>query len=182
MLDGCDWWCPLLGETRTFTYTIQPRLESTCPIDFMDTGDRDFIGRRDEEAKADTVARTMDPATAPLTDDEPLNWSIWSGDNLLMTSAVEVCFNISPQISKLNCILRRRMSLQMRRRKTRLNTLNEQTKEVIFEALALPTTREYKLLLSSFTNAVSGPQEGRVQQMCGCYRNQGIYKARQDLI
>ena len=173
-------------ETRTFTYTIQPRLESTFPTDFMDTGDgdgdRDFMGRRDKKPQADTVAATMDPATAPLTD-EPLNWTIWSGDDLLMTSTFEVCFNICPQISKLNYIpcRRRRMSLQMRRRKIRLN----QAELIIFEEVKnmrhwLFQQQKNKLLVSSFSNAVAALKKGRDQQMCGCGRKiyQGIYKAR----
>ena len=120
----CD---PLLGETRTLTNTIQLQSESTCPTDFMDTGDQDLLGTQDEKPQADTVASIMDPTTAPLTDDEPLNWTIWNGDDLLMTPTFEVSFDISSHISKLNCIpcraRQRRMSLQTKGTKIRLNRL-----------------------------------------------------------
>ena len=88
---------PLTGETRTLTCTMRPLLESTCPPDFMDTGD--------EEPPTDTVSRTMDPSTAPLTDEavieELLNWTE-GVDDPLMTPPAQVCLHISLHISHFN--------------------------------------------------------------------------------
>ena len=88
---------PLTGETRTLTFTIQPLLESSCPPDFMDTA-------LNQEPTADTVSRTMDPSTAPLTDEaliqELLDWTE-GVDDQLMTPRDEVSLHIGFNVSRL---------------------------------------------------------------------------------
>ena len=101
---------PLTGETRTLTCTMRPLLESTCPPDFMDT----------EEPSTDTVSQTMDPSTAPLTDEAVIEeLLIWTEgvDDPLMTPSAQVCLHISLHISHLNPVpcRRRSMSLEMRK-------------------------------------------------------------------
>ena len=87
---------PLTGETRTLTCSMKPLLESTCPPDFMDLGDK--------EPTSDTVIRTMDPSTAPLTDEaliqELLDWTE-GVDDQLMTPPDEVCLHIDFNVSCL---------------------------------------------------------------------------------
>ena len=87
---------PLTGETRTLTCTMRPLLESSCPSDFMDLGDG--------EPTTDTVSQTMDPSTAPLTDEaliqELLDWTE-GVDDQLMTPRDEVSLHIGFNVSRL---------------------------------------------------------------------------------
>ena len=77
---------PVTGETRTLTCTMRPLLELTCPPDFMD-----------EEPPTDAVSKTMDPSTAPPTEEaliqELLDWTD-GVDDPLMTPPDEVCLHI----------------------------------------------------------------------------------------
>ena len=75
---------------------MRPLLESSCPSDFMDLGD--------EEPTTDTVSQTMDPSTAPLTDEaliqELLDWTE-GVDDQLMTPRDEVSLHIGFNVSRL---------------------------------------------------------------------------------
>ena len=99
----------LTGESRTLTSTMQPTLETTCPLNFLYTGD--------QESPTDNVSTTMDPSTglkllcesicqhldylptAPLTEEALMLrcselWTLsWTGgvEDPLMASLVEVC-------------------------------------------------------------------------------------------
>ena len=50
-----------LSETRTLTCTMRPRLDLTCPTDFMDVDGQD--------APTDAVPTSLEPSTALLVDE-----------------------------------------------------------------------------------------------------------------
>ena len=71
------------SETRTLTCTIEPRLEVTCPTDFMEVDG--------QEAPTDAVPTSLEPSTALLVDKA---WALleWDEgvDDPLMTQPVQV--------------------------------------------------------------------------------------------
>ena len=107
---------PLTGKTKTLTCTMRPLLESSCPADFMDSA-------TDEEPPTDTVSKTMDPSTSPLTDEaliqELLDWTD-GVDDPLMAPPIEVCHHMSSQLLLHVPCRRRSLSSKMRIGQSRL--------------------------------------------------------------
>ena len=71
-----------LSETRTLTYTIKPRLELTCPTDFME------VDVQEGETLPNAVSTTLEPSTELLVDEQDLlDWAQGVNDPLMTQPA-----------------------------------------------------------------------------------------------
>ena len=69
-----------LSETRTLTCTMRPRLDLTCPTDFMEVDG--------QEAPTDAVPTSLEPSTALLVDEQDLlEWAEGVNDPLMTQPA-----------------------------------------------------------------------------------------------
>ena len=79
-----------LSETRTLTCTMTPRLELTCPTDFMEVDG--------QKALPHSMPTTLVPSTALLVDEQDLlDWAEGVNDPL-MTQPVQVLLKCDDSI------------------------------------------------------------------------------------